>query len=149
MTEDNHTWAIPRRTLSLELRLGKPVVYDIIRKRWVNYTPEEAVRQQVLRHLVEDYRCAPGRIGVEKTIAYHGQKKRFDIVVFDKTGAPWLLIECKSPHVALDESTAMQIARYNVQIQAPFLALVNGRSWWFFRKNESGGFEFVPEGWVS
>jgi hypothetical protein len=51
----------------------------------------------------------------------------------DRTGSPLLLIECKAPDVKIDRTTLNQVARYNSQTQAPFLALTNGMEHYFIK----------------
>lgn len=104
------------------------VIHDPIRRKAIVLTPEELLRQLVLRYLLEVKRYPANRIRVEIGIAVNGLKKRCDIVVFDVDIKPWLLVECKSPKVALAQTTFEQAARYNLQLQAPFLAITNGLS---------------------
>lgn len=103
-------------------------VYDPIRRREMVLTPEELLRQLVVLYLMEEKRYPPGRIRVEITVEWNGMKRRCDIVVFDAQLRPWLLVECKSPKVAVNQATFEQAARYNLQVQAPFLAVTNGLS---------------------
>lgn len=133
--------------LEVEVRQGKAYVKDPIRKKWVFLSGEEYVRQQLIHYLIDTKRIGPGRIGVEKGIAYHEMKKRFDVVVFDKTGSPLLLCECKAPDVELNQATLNQISRYNSTMNAPYLLVTNGLSWIFFNKNELGIFEPTLNGW--
>lgn len=105
---------------------GRTTVFDPIRKKEIVVTPEEILRQLVLHFLLEEIGCPPGRIGVEKGINFNGMKKRADIIVFDPTGLPWLLVECKSPKVAITQDTFDQTARYNLTLRVPFLAVTNG-----------------------
>jgi hypothetical protein len=133
--------------LEVEVRQGKTFVKDPIRKKWVSLNGEEYVRQQLIQYLVYKKNIGPGRIGVEKGIAYNEMKKRFDIVVFDKMGKPLVLCECKAPDVELNRSTLNQISRYNSTMQAPYLLVTNGLRWIFFEKNALGVFEPNPTGW--
>ena len=52
--------------------------------------------------------------------------KRADILVHDQNGGPWLLIECKSPKVAVTQDVFDQTARYNLSLKVPFLMVSNG-----------------------
>ena len=90
-------------------------------------TPEEWVRQQFLRRLVDDYHYPAGRIGVEVAIAVGDAKKRCDAVVYDEQLQPLVLIECKAEHVALTQSTLDQALTYNRQLRVPYLFLHNGQ----------------------
>ena len=90
-------------------------------------TPEEWVRQQFLRRLVDDYHYPAGRIGVEVAIAVGDAKKRCDAVVYNEQLQPLVLIECKAEHVALTQSTLDQALTYNRQLRVPYLFLHNGQ----------------------
>ncbi|MFM8373476.1 MAG: type I restriction enzyme HsdR N-terminal domain-containing protein [Bacteroidota bacterium] len=101
-------------------------VFDPIRKKYVALAPEEHLRQLFLLYLLEEKKYAPGRIRSEIGIEVNGMKKRCDIVVFDAQINPWLLVECKSPHVELTQSVFEQAAVYNLRLRAPYLAITNG-----------------------
>ncbi|MBV6439628.1 MAG: restriction endonuclease subunit R [Haliscomenobacteraceae bacterium CHB4] len=104
----------------------KTFVYDPIRRKDVALIPEELLRQLVLQFLLEVKNYPANRIRVEAGFTLNGLQKRSDIIVFDAAIKPWLLVECKSPKVPLTQATFEQAARYNLQWQAPFLAVTNG-----------------------
>lgn len=101
-------------------------IFDPVRKREVTLTPEELLRQLVLLYLLEEKKYPIRRIRSEIGVEVNGLRMRCDLVVFSPNLQPWLLIECKSPKVALDQSTFEQAARYNLQLSAPYLAITNG-----------------------
>ena len=101
-------------------------VFDPFRKKWIAYTPEEHVRQALLYHLTSDLGYPNSLIGVEKKVSAPGLDARFDIVVFNKSHQPWMLIECKAPTVPVDESTLRQLLRYNNTLQCSYWVLCNG-----------------------
>jgi hypothetical protein len=105
---------------------GKKWVFDPIRRKNVVLTPEELLRQLVLQYLLDIKKYPANRIRVEIGIELNGLQKRCDVVVFDAEVRPWLLIECKSPKIALRQDTFEQAARYNLPLRAPFLAVTNG-----------------------
>lgn len=106
----------------------KTFVFDPIRRKDVALIPEELLRQLVLLYLLEVKKYPANRIRVEAGFTLNGLQKRSDIIVFDPAVKPWLLVECKSPKVPLTQATFEQAARYNLQWQAPFLAVTNGLS---------------------
>ena len=116
----------PQLRISRKADTNTNYVHDPIRRKELVLTPEELLRQLVLRYLLDHKRYPANRIRVEIGIEINGLKKRCDIVVFDADIKPWLLVECKSPKVALAQSTFEQAARYNMHLQAPFLAITNG-----------------------
>ncbi|HMF70919.1 MAG TPA: type I restriction enzyme HsdR N-terminal domain-containing protein, partial [Flavitalea sp.] len=52
--------------------------------------------------------------------------KRFDILVYDRNHLPWMMVECKSMGVQLDESVLLQILRYHIAIPVPYIVITNG-----------------------
>jgi len=102
------------------------VVFDPIRRKNVALTPEELLRQLVLLYLLEVKAYPASRIRSEIGLTLNGLPRRCDIAVFDAALQPWLLLECKSPKVALTQAAFEQVARYNLRFRAPFLAITNG-----------------------
>lgn len=114
--------------LRLRTDAGQQQVYDPVRRKYVALTPEEHVRQLVLQYFLSEINYPLGRIRSEIGIVVNGMPRRCDIVVFDRALQPWLLVECKSPKVALTQGVADQAARYNLSLRAPYLAVTNGAS---------------------
>lgn len=110
-----------------ELRGGEEYIFDELRKKWVLLTGEEWVRQHILHYLVYDKGYSPSLIAVERGIELNGLRKRFDIVVFDSTGSPKMIIECKAPNEVLNEKVFEQIARYNMSLKVDYLWVTNGK----------------------
>ncbi|HLU88288.1 MAG TPA: type I restriction enzyme HsdR N-terminal domain-containing protein [Cyclobacteriaceae bacterium] len=112
------------RIKELEGRLN---IFDPLRKKFLVLTPEEWVRQHMINYLVS-YKFYPRSLfSLEKGIKYNQLLKRFDILILDRNGSPFLLVECKAPEVPLTQKTAEQIAVYNKTVGAQYLALTNGR----------------------
>lgn len=88
--------------------------------------PEEWVRQHCVHYLVNEKNYPISLINVEKELKINGLIKRYDIVVFNKDGSILIIVECKSPHITINQSTFDQIARYNLSTNAKYLMLTNG-----------------------
>ena len=101
-------------------------IFDIIRKKYVVLQPEEWVRQHFIHYLIKEGPCPRSLIKVEGGLTFNQLRKRSDIVVFDQHGKPWMLVECKSMDVEVNENTLFQAATYNRTLQAPFLGVTNG-----------------------
>lgn len=110
---------------------NKPYIFDEIRKKFVVLTPEEWVRQHVVRYLIDDKKYSKSFINVEKLVKVNGINKRYDIVVFDSRGNIFLLIECKAPVVPISQKTFDQIAQYNLILKASYLMVTNGLNHYF------------------
>ncbi|GAB4412026.1 MAG: hypothetical protein OHK0039_17710 [Bacteroidia bacterium] len=137
----------PAYPLQIEQRDGKPHIWDVIRKKWIVLQKEEYVRQHLLHYLLEARATPASRIAVEREIRYGSQRKRFDVVVFDRSGRPWLLCECKSPDVPLSEATLLQAARYNRDLEAPHFLLTNGTNLHLFSRDAHGLFQRINDDW--
>lgn len=110
-------------------------VFDPIRKRWVQLTEEEKVRQFLILYLTEEKKIPASHISIERKIMVNGLTKRYDLVVYDSTGAPHIVIECKAPHIALTQEVLAQVGRYNKTLRAPIIGVSNGKSHYFFQIN--------------
>lgn len=112
---------------------GKAYIFDIIRKKYILLTPEEIVRQNFLDYLILEKYYSKNLIKLEASIKYNSLQKRSDILIYDRFGRPYLLIECKAENVAITQATIEQASRYNLQIQAPFLCVTNGIKTYCFK----------------
>ena len=125
---------------------NKTYLWDPIRQKHLVLLPEEFVRQLVVLYLLEEKGFNKNRIGIEKGIKVNGLAKRCDLLVYNQLVEPILLVECKAPEVALNQSTFEQIARYNLPLQVDYLMVTNGRQTYCCKmdyKEES--FEFLDE----
>ena len=101
-------------------------IWDEARTKWILLTPEELVRQHMVRYLIEGLGFPLGRIAVEYTLKVVGLTKRADIIVFDAQGMPFMLVECKAPQIPVSQATFDQAARYNLTLEVPYLVVTNG-----------------------
>jgi len=101
-------------------------VVDPSRRKAVKAGPEERVRQSTITFLREEIGVPLGLISVEKGLNMASAEYRADIVVHDRKGEPWMIIECKAPHVNLTQATFDQVSRYNLIVGARFLLITNG-----------------------
>ena len=112
---------------------NKPMIFDLVRKKFVVLTPEEWVRQHVLHFLISEKKYPLSLINVEKQIKLHKTTKRYDIVVFNNDGSIHLIVECKAPKIAITQETFDQIARYNFALDATNLMISNGLTHYYCR----------------
>ena len=101
-------------------------IFDIIRRRFVRLSPEEWVRQHFIHYLISQVQVPASLIAVETTIQYNRLSKRCDIVVYNKTGKPVLIVECKAPEVEITQEVFDQVAMYNMTLQVNYLIVTNG-----------------------
>ena len=113
-------------------------VWDDLRKKWLVLTPEEHVRQCLVRWLLEEKGVPKGLLSQERGISYDRRRKRYDLVVFGRGGTPLLACECKAPYVPLDKDAALQLAVYNSKLGADYLLWTNGQLVLVYGLDESG-----------
>ena len=121
-------------------------IWEPIRKSWILLTPEEWVRQNLIRYLAEELSYPMGLMQAECKIRVGKVNKRFDLVVMDKTLKPWLICECKAPQINIDASVMQQAAMYNSELKCPYLAVTNGLKHYCFEINfKEGNFKNIGE----
>ena len=115
-------------TMNIEVRdsEGRREVFDIVRNRYVALTPEEWVRQHAIRYLHYELGYPLELMQVEGAITLNGMTRRCDIVVYDASVRPFIIVECKRETVALTQKVLDQACRYNLVLQVPYLWLTNG-----------------------
>ncbi len=126
---------------------GQRLIRDPLRKRFVAITPEEWVRQHVLRYMMETCSYPASRIAVEKKLLLNGMTRRADAVVYDAEVQPWLILECKAPECKLNQEVLDQAARYNSMLRAPYLAICNGQSLWLAQVERQSGRSQALQKW--
>lgn len=66
----------PRFVFRMRLMENPPKIWDAVRRRWLVLTPEEWVRQHLIRLLVERGGVPPGNISQEYPVALSGAAQR-------------------------------------------------------------------------
>jgi len=117
---------LPVYDLRTRVQEGMKQIFDPVRKIFVALTAEEWVRQNFLMYLTEERKYPPSLIAVETTIRVHAMKRRCDIVIFDRNGKPFMIVECKAPGIGTGQKVFDQIARYNLALGVEYLVVTNG-----------------------
>lgn len=117
---------LPSFDYKLKKEGGKHYILDLIRRKYVALTPEEWVRQHFLHHLINDLSYPKSLFRVESGLKFNNLQKRTDILIHNREGKAWMLVECKSPDIKLTQKAFNQIAVYNMTIGAKYLAVTNG-----------------------
>ena len=126
----------PSHPFKMRREENKEFIFDEQRKLWVRLTPEEWVRQNFLQYLVKVKRYPVSLIAIEKEMQLGDLKKRFDILVYNSQHQPWMMVECKSMDVVIDQQVMDQLLRYNMSIPVPFLVLTNGNYVYGYERKE-------------
>jgi hypothetical protein len=115
---------------------GLRSIFCQVRRKWLVVTPEEMVRQLLIIHLIE-IGYAKNKMAVEKSLKVNGKDKRFDIVLVNSAGIPFILVECKAPGVTVNQEVFDQASRYNMVLHAPYLLISNGLETCFCQVNHT------------
>lgn len=113
-------------------------LFDPVRKKFVKATPEECVRQALIKKMLEELHYPLHSIVVEielsrlPHIPLHERacmaKRRADVLVVEKSllfgFSPIFLIECKA--VPITDQMIQQVVGYNTFVGARYIAIVNG-----------------------
>lgn len=120
-------------------------VYDPLRRKNVARTPEEEVRQQVIRWLHESCGISLARMESEYGFQYNHRRYRADVLVFDRALQPLLLVECKAPGVPLDTAVVDQVLRYTRVLRVRYILVTNGTTTHFLaRRPDGSGYDYLP-----
>lgn len=105
----------------------KKLFNPVLKKRFKN-RPEERVRLKWVEYLLHETDWNRNRISFESPITVRQTENvlRADLILYSEELKPNILVECKSDKVALTDKAGEQIARYNIDLQAPYLILTNG-----------------------
>ncbi|WP_289644587.1 type I restriction enzyme HsdR N-terminal domain-containing protein [Maribacter aestuarii] len=136
----------PSYTFRVKNSQNKTLIFDGIRKKFVVLSPEEWVRQHVVKYLTEEKNYPLSHINVEKQIMVNGLTKRYDIIIFNPDGSIQLLVECKAPSISISQETFDQVARYNFNLDATYLMVTNGLAHYHCKMlKEEEKYQFLKE----
>ena len=105
---------------------GEVYIFDELRKKKLLLTPEEWVRQHILRYLIEEKGYPGSLISAEAGLKVNQLSRRYDALIYNRKGEAVLLIECKAPSVTVKQEVFDQILAYNREIKASHLLVSNG-----------------------
>jgi hypothetical protein len=117
---------LPEYEFKLRTDSGKTMIFDPFRAKYLLLTPEENVRQHFTRFLIEERQFPGSYIMTEYSLSLNKMTKRCDVIVFDETREPVVLVECKSPDVKISQDVFDQVARYNIVFKVSYLLVTNG-----------------------
>jgi type I site-specific restriction endonuclease len=137
---------LPQYSFRIKKQNEKLVIFDSQRKRYVALTPEEWVRQNFIRFLIEEKGYPAAYLAIEKQLNMNGMKKRCDAILYNEHAQPFLIIELKAPNVAISQATFDQVAVYNAKLKVDFFIISNGIEHFCCKVNlETARYEFFPE----
>lgn len=127
-------------TTQLTPRREKGKIFSHIRKKWLNETPEETVRQEYLCVLVNEYGFSLDQMDEELEVTGRGSgHARADFVIWrsakDKADSknPLIIVECKSDNVTIKPDDYGQGDNYSRLAGARFFVTHNSRETKYWR----------------
>ena len=117
---------LPPIELKLSIDNGRHMLFDVLRNKNIQITPEEWVRQHFVHYLINEKSYPKSLMGNEVLLNLNGTKRRCDTVVYDRQLTPRLIIEYKAPHITIDQKVFDQICRYNFVLRVGYLIVSNG-----------------------
>lgn len=143
---DNQKFYIPKLFhLHKEyMRDGKKCLYDKCRKKYIAKTPEEVVRQSVVRYfrwiLHTPLRNMQTEVSM-KRYGYLGRKDRADILLLRPDCHTILaVIECKAAGIPIDDKVIDQLLRYANALNTEYAFATNGTVLKVYRFSRKDGY---------
>ncbi len=120
-----------------------PYINCLVRKKEIKLTSEETIRQLYLQVLIDDYNYPVERMELEYSVSFGREKKRADIVIFDKkdTRAVYMMVELKKPKL---KDGKEQLKSYCNATGAPIGIWSNGDSISYYHRKDPNYFEDIP-----
>lgn len=116
----------PPADLRIRQQNDRMEVFDPLRRKFVQLTDEEWVRQNLINYLATDRKIPMTMMASERGLLVNNMPKRFDLLIFSPNGNPIMIVECKAPHIRVNEEVFYQAARYNITLQVEYLLITNG-----------------------
>ena len=124
----------------------KPEIFDFLRRRYVEMTPEEWVRQHITHGLVEHKGYPKGLLGNEIELKIGDKRLRCDSILYSKEAQPQMIIEYKAPTVPVTQRVFNQISVYNLLLRVDYLVVSNGLQHYCCRMDYARqSYEFLQE----
>ena len=139
--------------ITLEIKREKGKIFCPLTKSWHIETPEEKVRQQYIKNLVENYGYSLDQMAQELKVtnSKRGQgKARADIVVWkskkdkDAHKAAFIVVECKAECVRIREEDYYQGYNYASWAGASFFVTTNEKETKYFNVDK----DYLPKNLV-
>ena len=105
---------LPTYDLRLRRTGNRDMIFDVLRRKYVALTPEEWVRQHFVHFLIEHKGYPTALLANEIELRIGGKHLRADTLLYNKELRPHMLIEYKSPTIALTQKVFDQISAYNL-----------------------------------
>jgi len=114
------------------------------REKEIQLKPEEVVRQLYAARLIDQYGYPKNRLAIEHPVDFGREKKRADIVIFDKdrTDAAYIIVELKKPKLKDGKN---QLRSYCNATGAPIGVWTNGKQISHYHRKDPNYFEDITD----
>jgi len=135
-----------REKVFIKITRGKktPYVNCIVRGKNIQLKPEEVVRQLYAARLIKQYDYGKKRLAFEYSVNFGREKKRADIVIFDKDrlDTAYIIIELKKPKLKDGKN---QLRSYCNATGAPIGVWTNGEQISHYHRKDPNYFEDITD----
>lgn len=121
----------------------KTTIWDPLRKKEVALTPEERVRQWCIGVMATMMEIPMHMMMSEVGFRLGDKQLRADIIVYDRSARPLMVVECKRPEVELTREVLDQAVRYNMVLNVRYIMITNGTRTVICGKKNEGEYGFI------
>ena len=137
---------LPPYNANIKSDNGRNLIFDVLRGKYVELTPEEWVRQNFVQYLINYKNYSRSLMNNEIPLRLNGTSKRCDTVVFSNTAVPKMIIEYKAPEIKITQKVFNQITRYNMVLKVDYLVVSNGLNHYCCKMDyENQGYIFLED----
>lgn len=131
----------------MEIQIKDNKIFAPLKNKWLVLTPEEKVRQEYIKRLMDNYGYSADQMQQEVTVAEGNKrgtgKARADIVIWAspekvEKEAPVIVVECKAESINISEDDYKQGSHYARYTKAPFFVTTNLKQTKVFKVNLEG-----------
>jgi len=121
-----------------------PFIRCVVRGKDIQLKPEEIVRQLYANRLINQYQYTRKRLAFEYSVNFGREKKKADIVIFDKdrSDAPYIIVELKKPKLKDGKN---QLRSYCNATGAPIGVWTNGEQISHYHRKDPNYFEDITD----
>ena len=117
---------LPPFAIKLSGTKERPLVLDVLRRKYVSLTPEEGVRQHFVHFLMEHKGYPMALMANEVALKIGNKPLRADSVLYGRDLRPRMIVEYKAPSVAITQQVFDQVMAYNLLLHVDYLVVSNG-----------------------
>ena len=121
-----------------------PYIKCAVREKDIQLKPEEIVRQLYASRLINKYGYPKSRLAFEHLVTFGREKKKADIVIFDKdrSDTPYIIVEIKKPKL---KDGKQQLRSYCNATGAPIGVWTNGEQISHYNRKDPNYFEDITD----